>query len=133
MLKVSALIAMIGLAGATGVASAQEKRDAEPDVDSFITAVRAGLDDQLVDYSSALFRNVQITADATYLCGEVNSRNEAGRMSGWSSVEGVTDPDGRVRATISGDGHIVETVGRRCGGPDALWLPKDFSGRLVAH
>ncbi|WP_303699161.1 hypothetical protein [Brevundimonas naejangsanensis] len=58
-----------------------------------IEKARQRLDNDLGDYPSARFRNViaQGEADRAKFCGEINSRNRMGGMTGWQRF--YLDPD----------------------------------------
>ena len=59
-----------------------------PETDPRIEEARAILEDQLVDYAGARFKNMHIveTGEALTLCGEVNAPNRLGGMSGWQKT-----------------------------------------------
>ena len=74
------------------------------------TAARSAVTDQLRDPGSAQFRNVRRHVNSlgtTTFCGEVNSRNAYGGMTGFRRFSsGVTDR-GEASATINDQGGIV--------------------------
>lgn len=53
--------------------------------EELLAAARQTLDNDLADYPSARFRNVtaERTGNSIAFCGEVNSRNRMGGMTGW--------------------------------------------------
>lgn len=61
--------------------------------------VRKTLDDQLLDYPAARFRNVRAAylesggPDTVRLCGEINPRNRAGGYNGWQPFAATSDPE----------------------------------------
>ncbi|MNR28125.1 hypothetical protein D3C85_1454360 [compost metagenome] len=107
-----------------------EERSRQNEVDNFVAQVREGLDKRLVDYPSARFKDVRISTDLKYACGEVNSRNQMGGMTGWAPFYGVPETDG-VRIAVT---HLLPEIqaGARedCGPSARVWLPQDFSEAL---
>lgn len=51
--------------------------------DALFSRARAALDEKLLDYPSARFRDVH--ADAARVCGWVNGKNRLGAYTGWKS------------------------------------------------
>lgn len=75
---------------------------------------------QLVDRSSAEFRNVRIVGDwtlrGTTMCGELNSRNRFGGYEGFQKF--LTQGGGFV---VGGDDQLVEAMCGEASGPSPWW------------
>ncbi|WP_162938771.1 hypothetical protein [Brevundimonas naejangsanensis] len=75
-------------------------------------AARQAVTDKLRDPSSAQFRNVrriEHSNGSTMFCGEVNSRNAYGGMSGYQRFEAGVDRTGDASALIDG-GEALNTT-----------------------
>jgi hypothetical protein len=101
------------------------------DLERFVAGIRDGLDTRLVDYPSARFRNVRIAADLSYACGEVNSRNQMGGMTGWAPFFAV--PEGEVvRVAVTHNLPSIQAGVREDCQPTARpWVDQDFSEALA--
>lgn len=73
-----------GAAAAEGFSSGQRAA-----ADQAVSDLRDKLDLQLIDYTTARFRNVTASAwlnsDAVRICGLVNAKNRSGGFTGWTT------------------------------------------------
>lgn len=121
----------------TGVAAAQNP--GLTDADGWAAKAGAIMDDTLVDYPSARFRNVRAVmrkdaqkTDRMAFCGEVNSKNKMGGYTGWSHF--VLDPSefgGPVGAMwTDSTGLGAAMVQTACQG-EVTVLPKDYTSAFA--
>ena len=94
-----------------------------------VVAVKSALDDGLVDYPSARFRDVRLvtrpsnTFVTLAVCGEYNSRTRDGGYSGWTRFVLLNDRLSR------GEGNALERRGWQvwCEGADVVILDPDIT------
>nr|WP_180167713.1 hypothetical protein [Stenotrophomonas sp. SbOxS2]NYU00933.1 hypothetical protein [Stenotrophomonas sp. SbOxS2] len=67
-----------------------------------LAAIKAGLETQLKDASSARFSNVRVDGEGSF-CGLVNSKNGFGAYGGYTPVTGLLfDMNGKLTAHVMG-------------------------------
>ncbi|HWW12692.1 MAG TPA: hypothetical protein VN018_09250 [Brevundimonas sp.] len=117
---------MLMVLAALAVFQAEEPRQVPgPATDQTFIQARSALDEALLDYPSARFR--EVTANAAFVCGKVNAKNRMGAYSGWSSFVVVMKPS--AQAFVGNDEVLVEAF---C---TAEVLPRspDYSARLATR
>lgn len=90
-----------------------------------LAVARRLLDDQLLDYRSARFKDVH--GSTTHICGSVNARNRLTAYVGWQSFVVTLGDDPGLYFAEGADAVMVETF---CG-PETTPKSADLSDRLT--
>ena len=117
---------MLMALAALAVFQAEEpRRDLGPPTDRTFEAARDALDQVLIDYPSARFR--EVTANSAVVCGKVNAKNRMGAFSGWSDFVVFSDAEGAT--AFVGDEIMMDAL---CGERNRP-RSSDYSARLAAR
>ncbi|QBX37219.1 hypothetical protein E4M02_02605 [Brevundimonas sp. S30B] len=90
-----------------------------------LAAARAALDERLLDYPSARFREVR--GNNMVLCGNVNAKNRMGAYSGWTRFA-VFHSDGSSSVYMDGEGSGTIMVDGFCG--SGVFDGRDYTDQL---
>lgn len=102
-----------------------------PVTDGIIRSARAALDERLLDYPSARFRDVH--GNAMVVCGFVNAKNRMGAYTGWSRFAYVdlgSDPYLLVDDAEGSDDIMLDAL---CGDDGKRLTGADLSTRFAAQ
>lgn len=126
-MRAVALVVGLSFAGAAPAAGQQEWTQG-----NLVAQAKRLLDDRLVDYPSARFRDVRIAADAKYLCGAVNSKTQMGGYGGWHRFfVQIEEPEPRL--ALTNDEVVAPAMERECGSHEREWIPGDHASALKSH
>lgn len=110
------------------IVAAMQARDPGPVTTAQIDSARRALDDQLLDFRSARFRDV--TGNGYVLCGKVNAKNRVGAYIGWMPFAAVWR-DGRTSLYLQEAGAepplVLETFCSSGRSPSSRDLSADLS------
>lgn len=112
------------VAAVAAIQDAEPRRVFQPATDQTFVQARQALDETLLDYTSARFRNV--TAHELVVCGKVNSKNRMGAYVGWTDFA-VSLAGDSPTARTGGDDIIVQALCNERNRPRSA----DFSDRLT--
>lgn len=112
---------------ALAVANAQAAGPLGPPSEVQFTAARRAFDEQLLDHTSARFRDVH--GDAGAICGFVNAKNRMGAFTGWTQfVVMFTSPPRLQIEAPDQENVFVDVI---CKEDDARTSGRDYSDRLT--
>lgn len=107
------------------LAAALATQALKPPSEAQFQAARAALNEQLLDYPSARFRDVR--GSESMICGYVNSKNRLGAYTGWSRFAAYAGGSLYISDQDGGDAIMVEVCDMVEFSPDP-----DLSDRLTA-
>ena len=98
-----------------------------PPTDQQFAWARRSLNETMLDYPSARFRDVH--ADRRRVCGFVNGKNQLGAYTGWKRfvVMGVANSSANIEGSEDFDG-LIEMM---CDDEPAVPSDRDYSDRLT--
>lgn len=112
---------------ALAAATVQATTPLGPPTDAQFTAAKRAFDEQLLDHTSARFRDVH--GDAGAVCGFVNAKNRMGAYTGWTRfVVMFTSPPRLQIEDPERENVFVDVI---CKEDDARSTGRDYSDRLT--
>ncbi|MNR97638.1 hypothetical protein D3C72_288230 [compost metagenome] len=114
---------------ALAAASLQGGSTLGPPTDAQFVAARRALNERLLDYPSARFRDVR--GNSAAICGFFNAKNRMGAYSGWSRFAFVNLSEPRLYVDGEGSDHIL--LDGLCGEDGLQQTGRDYSGRLAGQ
>jgi hypothetical protein len=119
---------LIAAALAVTVPQQGSGRPDAPPTDAQFAAVRGALDERLLDYPSARFRDVRGTD--LVICGFVNSKNRMGAYVGWNRFAWASFADEPYLLIDSAESDDDIMLDAFCGEDGRKWSGPDFSDRV---
>ncbi|MFC5370935.1 hypothetical protein ACFPIF_00110 [Brevundimonas faecalis] len=105
----------------------QINADQRPLTDANIASARHALDERLLDYTTARFRDVR--GNGAALCGFVNAKNRMGAYTGWSRFVVIFTETPALH--IEGEGTSNAFVDVLCGEDGLKMQGRDVTDRLA--
>lgn len=101
-----------------------------PPSEADFAAARQALNERMIDYPSARFRDVR--GNVTVICGFVNGKNRLGAYAGWQQfawLSGIDEPRLAMANDRDHDDLLIEVL---CGEDGLKIESRDFTDRLAA-
>lgn len=112
---------------ALAAATVQAATPLGPPTDAQFAAARRAFDEQLLDHTSARFRDVH--GDAGAICGFVNAKNRMGAYTGWTRFVVMFTSPPRLQIEAPDEENVFVDV--LCKEDDARATGRDYADRLT--
>lgn len=112
---------------ALAAATVQAATPLGPPTEAQFTAARLALNEGLIDYPSARFRDVRGSSAA--ICGFFNAKNRMGAYAGWTRFAFVNLTEPRLYVDGQGSDHIL--LDGLCGEDGKQQTGRDYSDRVT--